>query len=902
MGKWLICAVFVCLPLVGQSRSQLFTGNYFYQLTTKKEAFQKIGNWRLEFRIADFQPQPRDQGVFGNDNNPCHLLANSVRMRCRTWQGSSNVIDMDLAGRKDVRFRVQRNNDTGTFLVELWNGDGSGYDSASYEFRRGEYDARNGDSFVGAYYGKNSEFGGAIAFVRWYSTLAAPRSRPPLDATRTPGDLVNVEFEDEARDSSPQQHALRFQGTGQPSYVNTPTYAPVLSFQTPVAPRAGSAFSIDLNGSYSTNGYGDLATAQLQQTDGPLPLEVESVDGGVVNAILPVAGSYTFQVTLRDAEGLETKASQNLSAIATDDEGRLVLFDNSAELVLGPMIRSGAGPWPWFDDTEVRVADTLMKAIEPTPGKPLAGTITVSRGSKTVLGDGTRFRSVFKCDGSDNIAVHYPLDADSDGTRRSGLRVYNVSSCANDTELTINPAYDATRLDWRNVSYGRVTNEENARWYNGSNNWNYYDAVLAYYRLYHRTGQEKYRTQARELADRWWKYPLDEGRACETGYWCVPPRMLSLLGLMLRANDGRPELWPFIVSAANNGYTGFISNWIPDTTKNVYDIREAGYATWFQAAISQMHPDPDVRAEALKKTQVAFSRYWKPRQQPDGSWRMDIGYACPSCGYEGLGTLPWQMAFPMHGLVALHRITGDDEVLQSLRQAGDFLLKYGVDPECRGMYYDLFYSLCNGKQCGQCEFGSCGKYSCKDNGSYGSNDSRTLSNATHAVLGYLYYATGEEKYLAAGESLFGANLGNGKGGPGSDGGYGHYNDVVSGGSAPLYLAMTYLSKEFAFVGGAGGAQNYLFWRLGPPPASDVTEVDVSYETYAPAADEQARSAPSWVRLILLHPSGQQEGYGCADGVCKVTLDRRKGSYMKKIQYMADDGMVLSETKFERLRL
>jgi hypothetical protein len=211
------------------------------------------------------------------------------------------------------------------------------------------------------------------------------------------------------------------------------------------------------------------------------------------------------------------------------------------------------------------------------------------------------------------------------------------------------------------------------------------------------------------------------------------------------------------------------------------------------------------------------------------------------------------------------------------------------------MYYDLFYTKCAGTDCGQCPFGTCGKYNCEKNGAYPGNDSRTLSNATHSLFGYLYAVTGNDMYLTTGDDLFSANLGGNLGGPGADGGSGHYNDVISGGTAPSYLAPIYLSKEFAFVGGAGGAQNYLAWRLGRPPERTWAQVDLPF-------DLTTVEGAVVMRAIVVSPNGAQEVFTCPASPCTVRMDQRQGDHVLVVQYLDESGMVLKEDKPSRLRL
>ena len=85
-----------------------------------------------------------------------------------------------------------------------------------------------------------------------------------------------------------------------------------------------------------------------------------------------------------------------------------------------------------------------------------------------------------------------------------------------------------------------------SNWTNGNNNWNYYDGgVLAAYRLYYRTGIDDHLAAARRMADLWWTYGLDHGNQ-------IPyPRIAAIHGMVMRALDGRPEMWRGIKNYMN---------------------------------------------------------------------------------------------------------------------------------------------------------------------------------------------------------------------------------------------------------------------------------------------------------------------------------------------------------------
>ncbi len=84
---------------------------------------------------------------------------------------------------------------------------------------------------------------------------------------------------------------------------------------------------------------------------------------------------------------------------------------------------------------------------------------------------------------------------------------------------------------------------------------NYYDLPLTEYIAHKRTQDPTFLTYARKCADAWWKHPqwIIEGtqRDFENGRGPAP-RHGGVGGLILRALDGRPEMWDWI-----NAYTRF---------------------------------------------------------------------------------------------------------------------------------------------------------------------------------------------------------------------------------------------------------------------------------------------------------------------------------------------------------
>lgn len=944
----------------GVLQDGVFPGTKYLSFTPAGAAWASLTSWRIEFRASGIAASGSDQGLVGNNTNVhCIIPGGSYVLRCRSYEGTSFFSDISLSGRTDIRVRFQRVPASSTMLLEIWNGDGTNYATASVAYTPAAYDGRVTNriaSFTGG-----SDIGTAnLSFVRWYSTTLAAAQPAPPDSVVTPADLLDLEFENNTTDTSPVASAMTATG-GAIAYTPTTLFPPVAVLPSATA-RAGSTIALDGSGSSSLTSDAPL-TYFWTCTSAVTTCSFSSRAGSTTSLNTLLAGTYTVRLRVTDAEGQTNTTDTEMGAAAADSAGVVVMPSSRVDLTIGPITRSGTSPWTWFDETELGVATAILNTIGASPGDtPLVGTIALTNGSTTVTGTGTTFQSTFACNGTDLIMIHYPVVG---GT---GRRVQTVMSCSSQTSMVIDRGYDATAGPETGVQYGKTTNAETAKWVNQSNNWNYYDAVVAFYRAYYRTGKESYRNAARDLADKWWKWPIDGGRAWINGqgYWQQAPRMMAMIGLMLRAEDGQSGYWTGILASADAVFTQWVSNYYPSSGSGaVADVREQGYATLFQTAIASIHSDSATRAAALVKANAAFTSYWSPVQNVDGSWRFPIN---PALYYSGNGTLPWQAGFTTTYLTNLHRLGGSSSVLASIKLAGDFMTSYGIDPLNDGGYYDVYYTrcpaydkektgtatvtngsasvtgsgtlfqtqfACNGTDriafdlasgtrvayvvqscssetamtlsttfaeanesgvrilkfpltgpidgCGTCAWGTCGSYGASPPSAV--SDARTLLNASHSIFGYLY-ATGQGSgYRTTGDEIFAQNLG--LGGPGNDGNAGHYNDVIASGSAPSYAADTFLSKEFAFVGGASGAHSYLAWRDGIPAPESLVSVSVGVKIAAvPNATK--------VRITLTRPNGETSTTTCASSPCVVTADSRQGARSSiVIEYLSASDAVLS---------
>ncbi|MFN7650044.1 MAG: PKD domain-containing protein, partial [Acidobacteriota bacterium] len=465
---------------IAAPRSGVFNGNQYGEVTPPNSStFTNMGAHTIEFRIHGLSAtRPADQIIFYTDDTSCVLQANSTVMRCRTWRGTSHFVDLSLGTSTDIRARVQYDPAATRFSAEIWNGDGSGYKISQFSAPLlASYNATRPLSIGGL--ASVGRLTGSIAFFRWTAGLVGLNGPPPPDIAATPASLFDYGFENNLTDASPTGRNLLMNGSGF-GYQDSPTYLPASVVSSPLANRAAFETQLDGRRSFSSVGTGNMTRYQWQQVGGPYPAEIQKPNSALTAVIMPVAGTYTFRLEVTDELGQTAASEIRVGAVATDDNNIVFIDKPDIAFLLGTMTQSGTSPWPWYDQTEIRVADQLGLALPPSPGEtPATGNISVSAGSPTINGSGTAFRTLFACNGSDLIVIRYPVPGGG-----TGRRAYTVTACASDQQLTIAPAYDAS-ANATLVQYAKMTQVEQAAWSGGGNNWNYYDAVAAFYRLYY---------------------------------------------------------------------------------------------------------------------------------------------------------------------------------------------------------------------------------------------------------------------------------------------------------------------------------------------------------------------------------------------------------------------------------
>jgi hypothetical protein len=204
-----------------------------------------------------------------------------------------------------------------------------------------------------------------------------------------------------------------------------------------------------------------------------------------------------------------------------------------------------------------------------------------------------------------------------------GHRSIGIVSCQSDTQLTTNNYWPTDLSDGTGLSYS--DNSNSSTWdYNGAPA-NYYDNVAAFYALYYRSGIVDYLNAARKLADRFWQCPeVDRGESyvftpdVTHGSW--PGRSSSVMGLVLRALDGRPEMW----SGLDKIFANFkfeLLTYAPGQVPGLFDVREVAYELAALSYCALYDTNPASKTACQGWISSSISNYFTQTRSSDGSWR-----------------------------------------------------------------------------------------------------------------------------------------------------------------------------------------------------------------------------------------------------------------------------------------
>ena len=511
----------------------------------------------------------------------------------------------------------------------------------------------------------------------------------------------------------------------------------------------------------------------------------------------------------------------------------------SAEVafICGPQLKasSALNPFPWFDSTAreqgiahgekaPRIAPIgPMNTDSPTRAwrNVIAGRVSVAARATVVMGMGSSFtRDVDAKGPAPGYSGHLRI-RDAAGVARS----VEVRSVESDTRLTLTAPWP----------FASVSNAVADTYYHekefGTNldhyfSANYYDSALVQYINYYRSGDKRFLDYARKIADAWWHSGWIGDGTIVDGDTHLPPRAMAYGGLMLRALDGRPEMWDYLERQVR--YT--FDDWVYKRKNNpglYYDIREDGYSQLYAVLLARVLPDNYAlyangtlaprtgmardgaakRAVYLSQTEDTAVNFFGRLQWPDGSWRWNEDGEQPDDKLRNIEQ-PFMVGLYLESVILLHQLTRNPTVKASLaKQLTRSVRHLYVDAFQRNnrvtdlpgvRWRSMFYFWGGGSVVNPTKFNPPPPKTSANANREVVAAARHFQSTVHHAFGYAYYLTGDEAFKQMGDDVFEASFG----------------DRVDGIHC---LAASGKAKDYDMNYRASG--RYLAWRLSPARTS-----------------------------------------------------------------------------------
>lgn len=309
----------------------------------------------------------------------------------------------------------------------------------------------------------------------------------------------------------------------------------------------------------------------------------------------------------------------------------------------------------------------------------------------------------------------------------------------------------------------------------------YYDLPMSEYIVHRKTGDPAVLMYAQKAADSWWKHPgwIGEGRIRK---WpneaSPPPRHAGMGGLILRAMDGRPEMWDWIV-----GYTqAHLNIWLKSRLNNAslhVDIREGAFAFHYAVWVAKTLPDSyplqaggiatngaAIRTQLLADLDKITTDYYERLQYPCGCWRYNADLKDGDGGTLVGITQPFTIGLLLLAFADLHQITTSPVTKESLKRQ---ILKAARHLYVDGMYrkddsvpYDpakkwrcFWYLFHGGTTVNPAKFER-GGWSLPGVNANEVSDARQSIGPVVAIYGYAYSISGDSFFKTAGDELWDA--------------------------------------------------------------------------------------------------------------------------------------------------
>ena len=340
-------------------------------------------SWRLEFQIHNWTlpaPGSTNAKIFqltGIGSNVFLYGDGRIALEDdRDAIAQQQPCFVSTVGITNALVRFQRDLSTMRAVCEIWNYDGTGYNSQTVNITSTNTWTSSGGSIGG---GTTLSLG----FLRVFTTLVAPGSRPPTTADG--GNWTELKFDGNLNDASGHGHTASIPGA---SYMATPNQGVTAFPKTQGAPawstwtslRAGYPSRLDGTASYSLADGSSSVSYLWRQVNGPTTVNWDDRTLATPTVSGLVFGSYGFSLKATDVAGNSAIGTLQAGAVAYDDNGVVISSDPNVPKIFGPQIAFGQNPWGWEDERNLYAvgAQTALwaNAYDPTWATPGQGTIS----------------------------------------------------------------------------------------------------------------------------------------------------------------------------------------------------------------------------------------------------------------------------------------------------------------------------------------------------------------------------------------------------------------------------------------------------------------------------------------------------------------------------------------------
>lgn len=484
----------------------------------------------------------------------------------------------------------------------------------------------------------NATAGFSIAWLKWFSTTVSPGT--PLENENTQADLADFRFEGVYTNQATTSGVTMSPFSGSPTFVNSPILSPAcVPYQSNFS--GGSTNNSLLNYSYTLDG--STPSYVWQQTSGPSILGWSSHTASNPLISQGVFGSYNIQLTvLGSGGGGNSTCSVKVGFISTDNNNILSTSNSAINTLLGPQVKYGSNQWTWLDAVHFNTSNLVMNWQQTGQyydfqywNSAQSGTVTFTTGSNIVTGVGTNFQTLFCGGGTSPVNGAFIQLWNPNASLPGMKRVSIIQSCDSATQITLASPWNNTNvvnvsdchLGGCNYNYGDTTLSYLGLWISNVYYSDFYDAVAGLYSMYYRTGIDTYLNAARTLADNFWVNQYDSGNNYYINQGLqASPRNRALLGLVLRALDGRSDMWAGLENVFNfeineiNGAISFYGGSLPPGQWFNTDPRESGYLLEGEALCALADPNPSQVTTCQNALVNAIENGMKTSRYPDGNW------------------------------------------------------------------------------------------------------------------------------------------------------------------------------------------------------------------------------------------------------------------------------------------